>query len=218
MLQFSQGKTAKTDLPLKVWGASGFRTAQRPIVWSGRGGGNKFFLYKKHQWMPLTNMTTPRNYASALQINPNQALIIGGSDVQTWMMFSSRNYLKSTETVSSSGAEKGKDFSDDIYGHCSFKINAIYGWVIGGYWLYFDATRGLRDDPLTLVETPQGTYAMGIRSEVLKLDCPGDEMPMDPRFGYVATHLPKSSDICSGTTTTSPKTIKNPFNFVSFYF
>ena len=141
MLQFSQGKTAKTDLPLKVWGASGFRTAQRPIVWSGRGGGNKFFLYKKHQWMPLTNMTTPRNYASALQINPNQALIIGGSDVQTWMMFSSRNYLKSTETVSSSGAEKGKDFSDDIYGHCSFKINAIYGWVISGYWLYFDATR-----------------------------------------------------------------------------
>ena len=91
--------------------------------------------------MPLTNMTTPRNYASALQINPNQALIIGGSDVQTWMMFSSRNSLKSTETVSSSGAEKGKDFSDDIYGHCSFKINAIYGWVIGGYWLYFDATR-----------------------------------------------------------------------------
>ena len=93
--------------------------------------------------MPLTNMTTPRNYASALQINPNQALIIGGSDVQTWMMFSSRNYLKSTETVSSSGAEKGKDFSDDIYGHCSFKINAIYGWVIGGYWLYFDATSTL---------------------------------------------------------------------------
>ena len=53
--------------------------------------------------MPWTNMRTARKYASALQINPNQALIIGGYD-------ENGNDLKTTELISSSGSEAGKDF------------------------------------------------------------------------------------------------------------
>ena len=65
---------------LEVRGAVGFLTAQGPTVCGGYGGGNKCFLYKEHQWMPWTNMGTARYYASAIQINPYQTLIIGGYD------------------------------------------------------------------------------------------------------------------------------------------
>ena len=73
--------------------------------------------------------------------------------------------------------------------------------------------RGLVD--LTLVQTSQGTYAMGgqesggyDRNEVLQLDCPGDqisscqwlEMPekLDfARSGHVSIPLPDSYEICN---------------------
>merc|ERR1711860_247393 len=67
------------DLPLEVWGAVGFWTAQGPMVCGGLGV-NKCFLYKNHQWMPSTNMGTQRTWASAVQIPHNQAIIIGGLD------------------------------------------------------------------------------------------------------------------------------------------
>ena len=65
-----------------------------------------------------------------------------------------------------------------------------------------------------MVETPQGTYALGgsdeednRRSEVLKLDCPGNqiqscqwqEMPEKLEVGrkdHVSLSLPESYDIC----------------------
>merc|ERR1711860_450582 len=67
---------------------------------------------------------------------------------------------------------------------------------------------------LTLVETTQGTYALGgydgsnFRSEVLKLNCPGNqiqscqwqEMPEKlevERGGHVSLSLPESYDICN---------------------
>ena len=68
---------------------------------------------------------------------------------------------------------------------------------------------------LTLVTTSQGTYAMGgydedynYNSEVLQLDCPGDQIQscqwkeMDEkllvgRFASVAIPLPESYDICN---------------------
>merc|ERR1711988_1113671 len=91
------------------------------------GGGNKCFFYsKEHQWMPWTNMGTARIYASALQINPNQALIIGGDDENL-------DDLKTTELMSSSGSEEGIKFPVTIYAHCSFKINATHGIVTGGF-------------------------------------------------------------------------------------
>ena len=75
--------------------------------------------------MPWTNMGTARSYASALQINPNQALIIGGGD-------ENYNDLKTTELISSSGSEEQNQFPVTIGGHCSFKINATHGIVTGG--------------------------------------------------------------------------------------
>ena len=75
--------------------------------------------------MPWTNMRTVRRYASALQINPNQAIIIGGYD-------GNGNDLKSTEVKTSTGSEEGKDFPVTIKYHCSFKINSTHALVTGG--------------------------------------------------------------------------------------
>ena len=75
--------------------------------------------------MPSTTMGTVRLAASAPQINPNQALIIGGSKY----IF---NTLKSTELITSSGSEEGKDFPVTISNHCSFKINGSHALVTGG--------------------------------------------------------------------------------------
>ena len=117
-----------TDFPLKVHGTVGFWTVQGPTVCGGWGGlktENKCFLFKEHQWMPWTNLGTARQRASALQINPNQALIIGGED-------ENYNALKTTELISSSGSEEGKDFPVTIKRHCSFPFNATHGLVTGG--------------------------------------------------------------------------------------
>ena len=112
------------DFPLEVSYAVGFWTAQGPTVCGGFGE-KRCFLYKEHQWMPWTNMGTARSHASALQINPNQALIIGGYD-------ENGKDLKTTELISSSGSEEGKDFPVRFYGHCSFPFNATHGIVTGG--------------------------------------------------------------------------------------
>ena len=117
------------NFPLENFGAVGFWTVQGPTVCGGVDGKgktlNKCFLYKKHQWMLSTNMETARGYASALQINPNQALIIGGYD-------ENGNPLKSTELISSSGSEERNNFPVTIYGHCSFPFNATHAIATGG--------------------------------------------------------------------------------------
>jgi len=117
------------NFPLEIYGAVGFWTAQGPTVCGGSDGENrtnKCFIFKNQQWMAWTNMGTARQWASALQINPNQALIIGGID---------ENYysLKTTELYSSSGSEEGNKFPVTIYGHCSFPFNATHGIVTGGF-------------------------------------------------------------------------------------
>ena len=113
------------DFPLDVLNPVGFWTAQGPVVCGGyNGGGNKCFIYKHRQWMPWTNMTTFRGWASAVQIGQNQALIIGGE---------SRNaYTNTTELVSSGGSEEGNEFPETISRHCSFTINATHALVTGG--------------------------------------------------------------------------------------
>jgi len=75
--------------------------------------------------MPWTNMGTAREFASALQINPNQTLIIGGWD-------ENRDDLKTTELISSSGSEEGDKFPVTILAHCSFPINSTHAIVTGG--------------------------------------------------------------------------------------
>ena len=113
------------DFPLEVHGAVGFWTAQGPTVCGGYGGGKQCFFYKEHQWMPWSSMGTERWGASALQINPNQALIIGGRD-EDW------NDLNTTELITSRGSEDGKKFPVKMYGHCSFPFNKTHAMVTGG--------------------------------------------------------------------------------------
>merc|ERR1711860_399436 len=203
-------------------------------------------------------------------------IIIGGYD-------ENGNDFKSTEVITSTGSEEGKEFPVTIWHHCSFKINSThalitggiqdgsisastwfvdlttttftpgpkmtsrryfhgcsplhlvrktYGIVAGGYYNgnYFDSTEWIdleEDSPTwtegpklprgmngqTLVETTQGTYALGgygngYRSEVLHLDCPENqiqscqwqEMPEKLEVGrslHVALSLPESYDICN---------------------
>merc|ERR1712049_68466 len=104
-----------------------------------------------------------------------------------------------------------------------------FGIVAGGSYgnYYFDSTEIIdleEDSPTwtegpklprrlvgpTLIETTQGTYALGgnFRTEVLKLDCPGNqiqscqwqEMPEKLKVGrdsHVSLSLPESYDICN---------------------
>ena len=75
--------------------------------------------------MLWTNMGTARSGASVIQINPSQALMIGGYG-------ENGNPLKTTELISSSGSEELTDFPVTIAGHCSFPFNATHGIVTGG--------------------------------------------------------------------------------------
>ena len=107
--------------------------------------------------MPWTNLGTARQRASALQINPNQALIIGGED-------ENYNALKTTELISSSGSEEMTDFPVTIYVHCSFKINATHGIVTGGIqdgYYYSSSTSTWFVDLTTTRVTPGPTMKTG---------------------------------------------------------
>ena len=77
--------------------------------------------------MPWTTMITERQYALFVQIDSNKTLIIGGYNSKIF------NALKSSELISSSGSQYGKDFPVTIYYHCTFKINSTHGLVTGGY-------------------------------------------------------------------------------------
>ena len=76
--------------------------------------------------MLWTNMGTARSGASTIQINANQALIIGGYG-------ENGNPLKTTELISSSGSKEWNDFPTTVAGHCSFPFNATHAMVTGGY-------------------------------------------------------------------------------------
>merc|ERR1712137_575973 len=117
------------------------------MVCGGYGGGNKCILYKNHQWMHSTTMGTARRHASAVQIDPNQAIIIGGYD-------GNRNALKSTEVKTSTGSEEGKDFPVTIKYHCSFRINSTHASVTGGWQDYSTSASTWFVDLTTTTFTP----------------------------------------------------------------
>merc|ERR1712062_754725 len=71
-------------------------------------------------------MKIKREHASAIEVNNDQTLIIGGIDERGFN-------LRSTELYSSSGSESGKDFPLEIRYHCSFKINATHAMATGGF-------------------------------------------------------------------------------------
>ena len=113
------------DFPIEIEGAVGFNTAKGPVICGGYEE-NRCFLHTQNQWMPFHNMSTVRWDASALEVNDDQTLIIGGRD-ENW------KDLKTTELISSSGSVKGKDFPTTIHGHCTIKINSTHALVTGGY-------------------------------------------------------------------------------------
>merc|ERR1712062_510405 len=112
------------DFPIIIVGAVGFNTAKGLVI-CGSFEENRCFLLKQHQWMPFSNMTTSRRFASATEVNNDQTLIIGGDD-------ENYNGLKTTELISSSGSVKGKDFPTTIARHCTIKINETHALVTGG--------------------------------------------------------------------------------------
>ena len=123
------------NFPMTVSGAVVFKTSQGPVICGGQkyvpNYGNKVenrcWIHKEDiQWMPNPPMKIKREHASAIEVNNDQTLIIGGIDEKGFN-------LKSTELYSSSGSETGKDFPLEIRYHCSFKINATHAMVTGGH-------------------------------------------------------------------------------------
>ena len=103
--------------------------------------------------MPWTTMITERQYASVVQIDSNQTLIIGGYNTKIYA-------LKSSELISSSGSQYGKDFPVTIWQHCTFKINSTHGLITGGVqdWKYSASTWFV--DLATTTFTPGPTMKM----------------------------------------------------------
>ena len=123
------------NFPMTVSGAVVFKTSQGPVICGGQkyvpNYGNKVenrcWIHKEDiQWIPNPPMKIKREHASAIEVNNDQTLIIGGIDEKGFN-------LKSTELYSSSGSETGKDFPLEIRYHCSFKINATHAMVTGGF-------------------------------------------------------------------------------------
>ena len=123
------------NFPMTVSGAVLFKTASGPVICGGQkyipNYGNKVenrcWIHKEDlQWIPNPPMKIKREHASAIEVNNDQTLIIGGIDGNGFG-------LRSTELYSSSGSETGKDFPLKIRYHCSFKINSTHAMVTGGF-------------------------------------------------------------------------------------
>ena len=117
------------DFPVKINnGGIGFNTLKGPAVCSSYS--KQCFIFQHHQWMPFTNMTTLRSFASAIEVENGQTLIIGGRKYDAgsagWIEFNT------TELISSSGSEEHNHLPVTISEHCSFKINATHALITGG--------------------------------------------------------------------------------------
>jgi len=158
-----ESQCALADFPLEVVGAVGFWTAQGPMVCGGYKE-NRCFLYKNHQWMPSTTMQTVRSAASAIQMTPNQAIVIGG-------YYGNGNRLKTTELMTSTGSEEGEDFPVKMYGHCSFKINGSLAMVTGGIqgWSYSASTWFVDLTTKTVTPGPKMTARSGHGCSTLQI-------------------------------------------------
>ena len=118
--QTTKTQCALPDFPFKVNGAVGFMTALGPAMCGGWRE-KRCFVLNQHQWTPLRNMINERYAASAIEVNKDQTLIIGGYGGS-----------KTTELISSTGTEEGKDFPVIITDHCTLKINSTHGLITGG--------------------------------------------------------------------------------------
>ena len=112
--QTTKTQCALPDFPFKVNGAVGFMTALGPALCGGWRE-KRCFVLNQQQWTPLPNMINERYAASAIEVNKHQTLIIGGYGGS-----------KTTELISSTGTEEGKDFPVIITDHCTLKINSTH--------------------------------------------------------------------------------------------
>merc|ERR1711860_372801 len=167
----------------------------------------------------------------SFKINSTHALVTGGFQDRSPSSSASTWFVDLTTTT----VTPGPKMTSTRRGHgCStFNLGRkTFGVVAGGWYTnYLDSTELIdleEDSPTwtegpklprrlyghTIVESTQGTYALGgrdddynERSEVLHLDCPGDqiqscqwqEMPEKlefARFRHVSFSLPESYDIC----------------------
>ena len=115
-------------------GSVGFNTESGPMICGGQFSGEGIcskscYLYSAHtkSWTPSESLTKARYGASVIQINPNEALIMGGYD---------KNYrdLDTMEIVSSSGTRlAAATLPFRLRSGCATKLNDTTGLIIGGY-------------------------------------------------------------------------------------
>ena len=118
------------DFPLEVYGAVGFDTDQGPTVCGGYSNSGKVitkecYTLLSNGWTESSPMSTSRLFASAINIDSTEALILGGYDENS-------RVLKSSEVMSANGAKKGIDLPVTMAGHCTLKGSKRRGLIGGG--------------------------------------------------------------------------------------
>ena len=125
--------TLQEDFPLEVYGGVGFNTPQGSAFCGGKKESyNKqcFIFNSDHEWIPWVDMTSPRVFAAAIQVNEHQTMLLGGIGQDSLLLKSSE--LIELELESSIGPEESVELQVTIYRHCILKINATFGLITGG--------------------------------------------------------------------------------------
>jgi len=139
------------DYPLEVYGAVGFYTDQGPTVCGGESNYKRIkecYTLLSNGWTESNPISTSRRYASAINIDSTETLILGG--------IGQNGLLKSSEVMSANGAKKGKDLPVTMYGQCSMKGSKRMGLVGGGKQdgSYSSKTYYLNMDTMEFTEGP----------------------------------------------------------------
>ena len=126
--------TLKNDVPLKVYGPVGFNTPLGPAFCGGTKSREEnynkqcFIFNSDNEWIPWVDMTTPRVFAAAIQVNETQTMLLGGFG-QGVVPFRSSELI---DLESSLGQMHSLKSPVTLYRHCILKINATFGLITGG--------------------------------------------------------------------------------------
>ena len=120
------------DHPTRI-GAVGFTTSEGPVVCGGLGPGPGVdqshcrILKSNEEWSMWHNMLKKRSYASAIKINDQQTLILGGYD-------ENYNNLRSSEIMNDNGvSENSVNAPVTIRNTCIIKLNNSMGLITAGF-------------------------------------------------------------------------------------
>ena len=136
-LSGSNSQCSLPDHPTRR-GLVGFITSEGPVVCGGEGRAGRGdpshcrILKSNKEWSMWHNMIQKRSYASAIKINDQQTLILGGyhEDDDGWMIIK----LRSSEIMNDNGiSESSIDAPVTMYEHCIIKLNNSMGLVTAGY-------------------------------------------------------------------------------------